>query len=139
MQAAPVGAGYHGGKLVRTRLHPIPWKGQALQSPDVLAFATENHVQGAFTFGTLTLKAFSLSVRSVVNTVPTTLCSFLGFRRGALQFTESAHQHKCMPLLWMLISRSKGNSKGLVQLNMCARYKNRMNRAFSEFFQIQTT
>lgn len=139
MQAAPVAAGYHGGKLVRTRLHPIPWQGQALQSPDVFAFAMENHVQGSFTLETLTLKAFSPSVHSIVNTVPATLCSLLGFRRVALQFTESAHQHKCKPLLRMLISRSKGNSKGLMQLNMCARYKNRRNRAFSELFQIQTT
>lgn len=91
------------------------------------------------TFEILTLKAFSLSVSSVTNTALATPCSFLGFKWAALQFTESAHKQKCMQLLRMLISRSKGNSKGLMQLNMCARYKNRTNRAFFELFQIQTT
>jgi len=87
MQTALVAAGYHVGELGRTgtRLYSVPWKDQALPSPD----AMEDDFQGASTFEILTLKAFSLSVSSV-----TSSCSNTMFLLG-LQMSSTTICRKC--------------------------------------------
>lgn len=125
MQTAPVAAGYPLGSSAELDFTPFLGKTRLFQVLLSLDSPWKTISGSLLTFETLTLKAFSLSVSSVTNTALATPCSFLGFKWAALQFTESAHKQKCMQLLRMLISRSKGNSKHLMQLNMCARYENR--------------
>lgn len=75
-------------------LYSVPWKCQALQSPEVFPLAMENHFQPASTFAILTLQAFSLSLRSVTNIASAIHVTSSGLKGTGLHFIESAHKQE---------------------------------------------
>lgn len=125
--------------LSTAQLAPIPWKSPALLRPEVSPPAMWERFPPAPSSAILTLKAFGLSLSSVPNTTPTIPCYFSGLPMSRTHYFQKVHvSKKTHATVWRLISRSKGNFKGLMQMNMCAWDKTEQT-APSELFSIPTT